>query len=578
MSKESVPMLAFTHDSIDGPDADHTATLFDGPGEMRARCRAFGWGATALGPVSTWSLSACAIIRTMLASRHPMFIWLGPELVQVFNDGYLPLFGTSGRDLLALGARGREHWPEIWDVIGPQIAAVMEGGEATWHEDHLVPIHRNGALEDVYWTYGYSPIHDDDGGICGTLVVCTETTGRVVSLSGMEHLAMDAQRARATADHARDAMARVFAQAPVAIAVLEGRELRYIVANPRYQHLIGERDPVGKTLIEMFPELGGTGIERVLRRVYDTGIAFAADNLMIHFDSDGDGGRDNYYDLVYQPLSDAGQVIGIVVVAVDVTEHNRTLLDRDRLVTESQIARAEAEYSNRAKGDFLAMMSHELRTPLNAIAGYAGLIAMGIHGPVTAAQATALDRIIHCERHLLGLISNVLDYAKVEAGSHQYVVRDVVIEELLAECAALAAPQADAKGLTLTVGASAASPCARADEAKLRQIIVNLLANAIKFTAPGGRVVLDAGTLDDRNVRVSVSDTGCGISPADLERVFLPFVQVDARLTRLESGTGLGLAISRELARGMNGDLTVDSTAGVGSRFTLRLPGGLRRS
>ena len=108
-----------------------------------------------------------------------MFLWWGPELVQLYNDAYRPSLGGDGRHPRALGARGREFWTDIWEVIGPQIAQVMGGGEATWHEDQYLPIERNGRLEDVWWTYSYSPVLDDDGRVGGTLVVCQETTGRV---------------------------------------------------------------------------------------------------------------------------------------------------------------------------------------------------------------------------------------------------------------------------------------------------------------------------------------------------------------------------------------------------------------
>jgi len=150
-----------------------------------------------------------------------MFLWWGPELVQIFNDGYLPSFGGGGRDIAALGARGREHWAEIWDIIGPQIEGVMTRGEATWHEDHLVPITRNGAVEDVYWTYGYSPVRDDDGRIAGVLVVVQETTSYVKAqaerelLLQAEHEArVDAERARAEALVATQQLQRAFSQAP----------------------------------------------------------------------------------------------------------------------------------------------------------------------------------------------------------------------------------------------------------------------------------------------------------------------------------------------------------------------------
>jgi hypothetical protein len=177
--------------------------LFAGAGEMRARCRAFDWASTQLGPVSDWSASLRTIVATLLASRHPMFLWWGPELVQIFNDGYLPSFGGGGRDLAALGARGRAHWAEIWDVIGPQIEGVMTLGEATWHEDHLVPITRNGSVEDVYWTYGYSPVRDDDGRIAGVLVVVQETTAYVKAQAERESLLKAEHEARVTLNGAR---------------------------------------------------------------------------------------------------------------------------------------------------------------------------------------------------------------------------------------------------------------------------------------------------------------------------------------------------------------------------------------
>ncbi|RKH49400.1 PAS domain-containing sensor histidine kinase [Corallococcus llansteffanensis] len=154
--------------------------LFSGDGEMAARMRAKDWSATTLGPVEGWPVSLRTIVRVLLHSRHPMFLWWGPELIQFYNDAYVPSFGR-GKHPAALGLQGRVSWPEIWPIIGPQINDVMREGKASWNEDQLVPIFRNGRIEDVYWTYGYSPVFDDAGKIGGTLVVCTETTGRILS-------------------------------------------------------------------------------------------------------------------------------------------------------------------------------------------------------------------------------------------------------------------------------------------------------------------------------------------------------------------------------------------------------------
>ncbi len=257
----------------------------------------------------------------------------------------------------------------------------------------------------------------------------------------------------------------------------------------------------------------------------------------------------------------------------------RATAETERAAAEA--ARRAAEAANRAKGEFLAVMSHELRTPLNAIGGYAELIELGIHGSVTEAQRTALGRIQASQRHLLGLIAAVLDYSRIEAGAVTYRLSDVPVVEAVAEAEALVAPQLRSKGLGYAWSGVPAGLSVRADREKLQQVLLNLLGNAVKFTdardgAPGRIEVTcaDEGGADDMLGRVllRVHDTGVGIAAEKLASVFEPFVQADQRLTRPQEGVGLGLAISRDLARGMGGDLTAESTLGVGSTFTLTLP------
>lgn len=242
---------------------------------------------------------------------------------------------------------------------------------------------------------------------------------------------------------------------------------------------------------------------------------------------------------------------------------------------ESQIeadrARRAAEEANRSKSEFLTMMSHELRTPLNAIGGYAELLDLGVRGPVTEEQHLDLERIMRSQRHLLGLINGVLNFAKVDAGALLYELTDVRLDEVLATCEALTVPQLRTKKLEFRYDDRAVSLVARADREKVQQSVLNLLSNAIKFTEPGGRVTLSCAADGEHAVVVRVTDTGRGIAADQIERIFQPFVQIDAKLTRTQEGTGLGLAISRNLARGMGGDLTVESELGVGSTFTLRL-------
>jgi signal transduction histidine kinase len=252
------------------------------------------------------------------------------------------------------------------------------------------------------------------------------------------------------------------------------------------------------------------------------------------------------------------------------------IVERDRLLRSERRAREDAEQANRAKSDFLAVMSHELRTPLNAIAGYADLIEIGVHGPTSEDQREALRRIKRSERHLLGVINGILNYARVEAGTVPYEIRSVSLRDLVLAATTLVEPQLRQRRLALEVSDCDTRILVRADPDKVNQIILNLLSNAMKFTAPGGRIGVQC-TASPGLAWIRVSDTGEGIPPDKLDRIFEPFVQIDSRLTRTQEGVGLGLAISRDLARGMEGDLRAESTVGTGSTFTLSLPRASRR-
>ena len=234
-------------------------------------------------------------------------------------------------------------------------------------------------------------------------------------------------------------------------------------------------------------------------------------------------------------------------------------------------AREAARAANRAKSDFLAVMSHELRTPLNAIGGYAELLEMGIRGPINDEQRHDLERIRASQQHLLGLISGVLDMSRIEAGRVAYDIEPTPVDPFLDEIVGLVAPLARAKSLALEHAVSDPGLAVLADREKLRQILLNLFSNAIRYTPAGGRITI-AAEASGEDVAITTSDTGIGIAPDALERIFEPFVQLDRSLTRVREGIGLGLSISRDLARGMGGEITVESRQGEGARFTLTLP------
>ena len=566
---------------------DVAAVLFAGPGKMRELCRAFDWTATPLGPVSTWTQSLRTTVSLMMASRHPMFLWWGPTLIQLYNDAYRPSLGESGRDVAALGACGREHWAEIWNIIGPQIEQVLTTGEATWHEDALVPFERNGRIEDVYWTYSYSPARDDDGTIAGVLAVCSETTQQVLSNADREtyldkerEARAAAEASRAEAEMARARLGELVRHAPAFIAVLRGPEFVFELANENYYQLVGHRDIIGRRFVDAIPDVIGQGFDEILRGVFTTGTPFIAHEIPATLQRTPGGPSELLYmNLVCTRLTETvASHSAVFAHGVDITAE---VLAR----REVEVARTEAEAANRAKGDFLAAMSHELRTPLNAIAGYAQLIELGVYGPITDEQRTAIGKIHSAERHLLSLVDDVLNFAKVEAGHVDYVVTEFRLAEVLVDVAPMIETRLEAKRLRYETRI-APDLILRADREKVEQILLHLLSNAIKFTEAGGLVTVDTGqraagrpvepptepAADPVSVVfLRVSDTGVGISRDKQEKIFEPFLQLRS-LTDFAGGTGLGLAISRDLARGMGGDLRVRSTPGKGSTFTLTLP------
>ena len=255
-------------------------------------------------------------------------------------------------------------------------------------------------------------------------------------------------------------------------------------------------------------------------------------------------------------------------VVAEMRRTNDDLTEKTQLAEE---ARRAAEEANRVKSDFLAHMSHELRTPLNAIAGYADLMQLGIHGELTPHQSEDLERIKRAQRLLLGHINDVLNFAKVDAGHIHYEIRPFALRSVVSQLDILVEPQMAARSLQYDGGDIPESIMVCADEEKVRQILVNLLSNATKFTPPGGRISIRVAS-SEHTVRVDVTDTGMGIPADKLDTIFDPFVQLERTLSSSHQGTGLGLAISRDLARGMAGQLTVTSTDGEGSTFSLVLP------
>ncbi|WP_248304486.1 HWE histidine kinase domain-containing protein [Breoghania sp. L-A4] len=276
---------------------------------MGARIRAYDWSATPLGPPDNWPQSLRVTVRLMLNTNHPMFIWWGPDLIQLYNDAYAKTMGPE-RHPSALGQRGRDCWDEIWDIIGPQIDYVMSGKGSTWDEDRLVPITRHGQREDVWWTYSYGPI-DTAEGIGGVLVICNDVTA--------QHLANEALK-----NHTKR-LTQYFDQAPGFMTILRGPDHVFEFTNAAFRALIGERDFIGRPMRDILPELEGQGLFELLDDAFESGTARVGKRMPLSLHNSGDEAtRQIYIDFVYQPIIETnGVVSGIFVEGIDVSEQVR---------------------------------------------------------------------------------------------------------------------------------------------------------------------------------------------------------------------------------------------------------------
>jgi PAS domain S-box-containing protein len=430
-------------------------------------------------------------------------------------------------------------------------------------------------LEQRFLDFVYQPLTDADGTRLGIVAHGSDVTDQVRARREVEQVNRQLEERAAELRASEQRLRDLFDQAPVAVAVLTGPEHVYTVVSPGYVATPGGGRPLlGRSVREAFPEVQGQGLYELLDRVYSTGEPYFANERLVQLDRDGDGVTEDYwFNIGYQPLRDtAGEVYAIASVAYEVTEQMRARRELEIAKQSAEDARVEAVTANQAKSAFLTTMSHELRTPLNAVAGYSDLLLLGVRGPLAEGQRADLERIKRSGQYLLGLINDVLNFAKLDAGQVEYRFEDVQVGPLMESLEELIRPQVDAKGLRYDHGNCRVDAAMRADSEKVRQILLNLLANAVKFTDAGGEVSLLCGA-DVETVRMTVKDTGRGIPEQQLERVFDPFVQVDRHLTPMsQQGVGLGLAISRDLALGMGGSLEARSEVGVGSEFTLTLP------
>ena len=514
-------------------------SFLGGGGAVGALIRALDWSATSLGPPARWPAPLRTTIRILLTTNHPAFIFWGPQALCFYNDAYSRSLGPEKHPSI-LGRPGRESWPEIWDITGPQFEQVMAGEGATWHENQLVPIVRNGRLEQVYWTYSYSPIDDDSAasGIGGVLVLCTETTEQVLA----------AERLKAAEARWRS----LFEQAPGFMCILSAPGQVFEFANPAFFELVGRHDIIGRSAREAFPWAVEQGFIDQLDEVCRSGTAFTAQTAPIRVPGIDDAtGTPRYLDFVFQPIrNDLGEVTGVFVLGFDVTE--RKLADQRR-------------------NAFLATLGHELRNPLAPITSALQLLKLNQGDEAVATRAR--DLIERQVDQLVRLIDDLLDVVRVNLGRIELIRRDVRLEEVVRSALETVAPHIDRAQRRLEVELRDGSSLIHADEMRLAQVFSNLLINACKYSDPDTTITLSSERSADDRIIVRVRDRGIGIPANTLSRIFEMFSQAESSLARSEGGLGVGLALARGIVELHGGTLSAFSDGeGKGSEFIVSLP------
>jgi signal transduction histidine kinase len=547
-----------------------------GGGEMGALMRAIDWSTTPVGPVDAWPQSLRTALSILLETGFPMYIAWGPEFTQFYNDGYRPILGST-KHPAAMGRSTRETFAEIWDIIGPMFAGVMTGTPTTV-VDFLLPLDRHGFAEECYFIFSYSPIRQENGHVGGVLVTVTETTERVLGerrLKATQALAARTRDAKTVAEacaisgavlgehgadipfaliYLLDSAGGALLECSAGVAAVSGAPARVVLA-------ADERGPwpLAEVLRSGTPTVvDARGIRVATSAAVDralvlpivehgqgaVGILVAGLSSRLTFD-------DRYRDFLVMVASQLGTAIASA-----------------RALEEAEARAAALAELDRAKTTFFSNVSHEFRTPLTLLLGPTEE-AVTSQGSLQGADLEAVHR--NAQR-LLKLVNTLLDFSRIEAGRVQASFEPTDLARITADLASAFRSATERAGLTLVVECPPLPEPVFVDRDMWEKVVLNLISNAFKFTFAGTiRVGL---AWRGAEVELSVEDTGVGIPPDDLPRVFERFHRVGRTHGRTNEGSGIGLSLVRELVAMHAGTVTARSVVGEGTIFTVSLPTG----
>ena len=557
-----------------------SAQFLSGGGAMGALMRARDWSATPFGDTKTWPQSLRSAISIMLNSRYPIALYWGRQLALLYNDAWSPIPG--GKHPWALGRPGREVWPEIWGTIGPLFDTVIATGEGVWQEDELLPMLRHGYLEECYFNFTFSPVRGEDGTIGGIFNAVVETTGRVLSERRLRTLSRMGERPHASlgveeaCGWATNIMRENPADVPFALVYLKEGDTAQLVTSALLESgsaAAPERLPIGGDEAGRWPLGAAEEAARAIVIPVPDGHELVSDFW-----------SERITEVVIAPIAIAGEERSSAFLVAGASPRRRVDADYrsffelaaghigNAIATarayenERRRAQAFAEI-DRAKTAFFSNVSHEFRTPLTLMLG-------PLEDALGAAKAPEQrERLSLAHRNalrLLRLVNTLLDFSRIEAGRVEATFRPTDLAALTSDLASSFRSAIDKAGLRLIVDTPPLSAPARVDRDMWEKIVLNLVSNAFKFTHRGEIAV---GLREDNGTAVlTVRDTGTGIPPAELPKLFDRFHRVEGAKGRSFEGSGIGLALVQELVKIHGGAIAVDSEEGRGTTFTVTIP------
>ncbi len=566
--------------------------VFHGSGDISLLMRNLDWSATPIGPVEHWSQSLRTSVSICLASRFPILIWWGSQLVMLYNDAYRPMLGAT-KHPQALGQRGRECWLEVWDIIGPMLEGVLTTGIATWSDDQLLLLDRNGYLEECYFTFSYSPILDDTGLIGGIFTVVKETTEQVLSerrLRTLRELAAKTANAKTTESACRCAV-QTLATNPADIPFALLYMLDEAGQHAQLFDVVGLTPEVlaSSQNLDLITINNNTWTS-FLARVVQTGQAEQVDNLTEQFEwASLLTAVDFPNSALVLPIAQVNQVhpAGLLVMGISprraldneyrgflelIAGHVATAIANARAY-EAERKRAEALAElDRAKTTFFSNISHEFRTPLTLMIGpLEDLLTKGTD-LLPPEDLSQLQAVYRNSMRLLKLVNSLLDFSRIEAGRVQAVYEPTDLAMLTTNLAGVFRSAIEHAGMRLVVDCPPLPEPAYVDRQTWEKIVLNLLSNAFKFTFEGEIEVSLRWARD--HFELKVRDTGIGIPALDLPKIFERFHRVQDARGRTNEGSGIGLSLVQELIKLHGGTVEVTSVVDGGTSFIVSIPTG----